>query len=240
MNRRLPGQSIRDQKEKLTDNRLIPYYFATVFAWLLWAWESYKARMHLPPKPRLLLFLAVAATGLTIIVFGRLYKRFRNLNRGERGELRVAEALDELRAYGYRPVHDIVGKNSNIDHVLVGPAGVFAIETKFRTGTGVISFRDGEGLFVGGFPEEKDCLKQARGNAAHVNRLIQQSCGRWEWVKPIVVFVGDWRVTDDWGDTDARVFTPDRLVRYIINQQPELKRSEIELIASHLERTAKV
>src|SRR5690349_20924335 len=53
MNRRLPGQSIRDQKEKLTDNRLIPYYFATVFAWLLWAWESYKARTHLPPQPRL-------------------------------------------------------------------------------------------------------------------------------------------------------------------------------------------
>ena len=117
-------------------------------------------------------------------------------------------------------------------------AGVFAIETKFRSGTGEISFRDGKGLFVGGFPEEKDCLKQARGNAKEVNRLIQENCGRWEWVKSIAIFVGDWRVTDDWRDTDTRVFTPDRLVRYIINQQPALKRSAIDLIASHLERTA--
>ena len=239
MNRRLPGQSLRDQKEQLTDNRLIPFYFTTVLAWLLWGWELYKARAHQPPQPSVLLVVAIAVTGVSVIVFGRLFQKFRNLNRGEQGELTVAEALDELRAYGYRPVHDIVGKNFNIDHVLVGPGGVFAIETKFRSGTGEISFRNGEGLFIGGFQEEKDCLSQARGNAEQVNRLIQENCGRWEWVTPIVVFVGNWRVKDEWRDTDTRVFTSDRLVHYIINQQPQLKRGEIELIASHLERSAR-
>jgi hypothetical protein len=47
------------------------------------------------------------------------------------------------------------------------------------------------------------------------------------WVKPLVVFVGDWRVRNDWQNTDARVFTTDRLVSHILNQQPRLKRSEI-------------
>jgi hypothetical protein len=51
--------------------------------------------------------------------------------------------------------------------------------------------------------------------------------------------VGEWRVKNEWQTTDARVFTTDKLVRHIVNQQPRLKQSEIKLIASHLERSAK-
>jgi hypothetical protein len=71
---------------------------------------------------------------------------------------------------------------------------VFAIETKFRSGQGEITFRNGEGLFIDGFPEEKDSLKQAQGNAREVHQLIKDNCGLYEWVWPLVVFVGDWRV----------------------------------------------
>jgi hypothetical protein len=52
-------------------------------------------------------------------------------------------------------------------------------------------------------------------------------------------FVGDWKIRNDWRDTNTRVFTPDGLLRYIRDQQPQLKRNEIELIASHLERSAR-
>lgn len=92
-------------------------------------------------------------------------------------------------------------------------------------------------MFVGQRAEEKDCLKQARGETAAVAQIIKETSGGREWVTPLVVFVGEWRVKDDWRDTDVRVFTPDRLASYIRNQQPRLKVSEIELIASHLERS---
>ena len=147
--------------------------------------------------------------------------------------------LRSCRVDGYKPIHDITGEHFNVDHVLVGPGGVFAIETKFRSGKGEITFRNGEGLFVGERAEEKDCLKQARGNAAAISQIIKDTCGKREWVTPLVVFVGEWRVKDDWRDTDLRVFTPDRLRRYMRNQQPRFKLSEIELIASHLERSAR-
>jgi hypothetical protein len=175
---------------------------------------------------------------MAVVGFFRLIPRMRNLNRGERGELKVAEALDQLRAYGYTPIHDVVGKNFNIDHVLVGPAGVFAVETKFRSGRGQIEFRNGEGLFVDGRAEEKDCLAQATGNAAEVRKLIREHCGINRWVKALVVFVGDWRVKNNWRDTDIRVLTPDKIATYIRELQPELKRSEIDLIGSHLKRCA--
>jgi hypothetical protein len=237
--RRRAGQSTRDAKERLMDNWLIPFYFSTGFLWFLWGLEEFKARTHQPPSPTPFLCLAIIATGVSAIVFGRLWQNFRKLNRGERGELRVAEILDDLRASGYRAFHDLVGNGFNIDHVLVGPAGVFAIETKFRSSRGEIEFRNGEGLFVGGHPEEKDCLKQARGNAFEVNRMIKENCGIDRWVKPLVVFVGNCTVKNRWQNTDARVFTADQLARYIQEQQPELVRREIELVCSHLERSVK-
>ena len=98
--------------------------------------------------------------------------------------------------------------------------------------TGKFTFRNTDGVFVGGRLEEKDCLKQARGSAKAVSQLIAENCARREWVTPIVVFVGDWKIRNEWRDTDARVFTPDGLLHYIRNQQPQLKRTEIEMIAS--------
>jgi hypothetical protein len=237
--RRLAGQSLRDEKERLMDDKLIPFYFATASLWALWTFEALHAYRQLPLHPKLFLSMAIIATGVCAIIFRRLFRRFRNLNRGELGELRVAEALEELRPAGYRVFHDLRRDGFNIDHVVVGPAGVFAIETKFRSGRGEITFRNGEGLFVGGAPEEKDCLKQARGNAAEVGRLLKETCGVDRWVNPLVVFVGDWRVKNAWRETDARVLTTDQLGRYFEQRQPELTRSEIKLIASHLERSAK-
>jgi hypothetical protein len=201
--------------------------------------ESIQSWSNQPPHPRFWLCLALAATGFSWIGFRRLIPKFRNLNRGERGELMVAEVLNELRAADYQAFHDLRGNGYNIDHVVVGPAGVFAVETKYRSGFGEIEFRDGEGLFVGGHKEEDDPLKQARRNAKDVNRIIKENCGIFQWVKPVVVFVGDHKIKDTWRDTDARVFTVDQVARYIHEQQPELRRSEIQLIASHLKRTVR-
>jgi hypothetical protein len=237
--RRTAGQSIRDEKERLTDNRLIPYYALCVFAWILWGWEEFKVHTHQPPQPKLLLCLAISLTGVVAIVFGRLFRRFRHLNRGERGEMKVAELLDELRSSGYQSFHDIPGAGYNIDHVIVGPPGVFVIETKFRSGYGEIEFRNGEGLFVGGRKEENDPLRQARGNAKAVSQLVKENAGLNVWVTPLVVVVGDWKIKNRGQRTDARVLTTDRLLKYFEDQQPQLTRSEITLIASHLERSVK-
>ena len=238
--RRLPGQSLRDQKEWLTDNWLIPLFFTTAFFWVLWLVVDLQARSHRPPQPKVFLCLAIVATGVSTIKFGRLFRQFRNLNRGERGELLVAEQLEELRSLGFRCFHDLVRDGFNIDHVVVGPAGVYAIETKYRSGSGLVGFRNGQGIFVGGREEERDCLKQAKGNAATLHKLIRQHAGIEAFVKPLVVFVGNWKVKNDWQSTDVRVLTAGNLGRYFEEQdQPELTRREIDLICSHLNRTAR-
>ncbi|MGH2635682.1 MAG: nuclease-related domain-containing protein [Actinomycetota bacterium] len=52
------------------------------------------------------------------------------LRSGIRGEVRVAGLLAELEPDGYRVLHDVDLGRGNADHVLIGPAGVFVIETK--------------------------------------------------------------------------------------------------------------
>ncbi len=234
---RRPGQSLREEWDRLVNENLPFILLVPAMLWVVWLTQWLPVSKEV--SPNFWLALAIVGTGMAAIAYLRLIPRARNLVRGERGELRVAEVLDDLRTYGYRPFHDVVRDGFNVDHVVVGPGGVFAIETKFRSGSGEVTFRNGEGLFVGGFAEEKDSLSQARGNAAEVNRLIKENCRIDEWVWPLVVFVGDWRVKNDWRNTDARVFTPDRLADHIVNQQPRLTRREIELIASHLERSAR-
>jgi hypothetical protein len=179
---------------------------------------------------------------LAVIAYLRLLPKARNLVRGECGERVVAEHLEELRAAGYHCFHDLVQDGFNVDHIVVGPAGVFVIETKFRSGSGVIEFRNGEGIFVGGRPEEHDPLKQARGNARDMRELIRRDAGfEIPWVTPLVVFAGDWKVTNNWRDTDTRVLTVAQIPSYFRSRdQPELTGSEIDLICSHLKRSVRV
>jgi hypothetical protein len=229
---RLPGQSLREEWDRLVNDNLPFVIFIPGMLWLVWFTQRPAIANKISPD--FWLALAIIVTGMSAIAYLRLIPKARRLVRGERGELCVAEVLDDLRSYGYRVAHDLTRDGFNIDHVVVGPAGVFAIETKFRSGSGEITFRNGEGLFVGGFPEEKDSLKQARGNAREVHQIIKENCRLDEWVWPLVVFVGEWRIKNDWRSTDARVFTTDSLVDHIVNQQPRLTKSEIKLIASHL------
>ena len=73
-----------------------------------------------------------------------------------------------------------------------------------------------------------------------IHDLICQDAGLDVWVKSLVVFVGDWTVKDVWRDTDVRVLTARQVAKYFDRQiQPELTRGEIQMICSHLNRTAR-
>ena len=237
--RRRAGESVSEERERRVYDKLPVIVFLPFTFWCVFLVTKLQQSNAVLRQPLFWLIFAIILSILSVISFMRLLHVARRFNRGERGERHVADVLEELRSNGYRPIHDIVGDGFNVDHVLVGPAGVFAIETKFRSGQGEITFQNDETLIVGGFPEEKDSLKQARGSAKAVSQLIAENCARREWVTPIVVFVGDWKIRNEWRDTDTRVFTPDGLSRYIRNQQPRLTYREIDLIVSHLERSAR-
>jgi hypothetical protein len=65
---------------------------------------------------------------------GRLKRDYDNWAQGAEGEEAVGQILDGLRAEGWCVIHDVSFGRGNIDHIVVGPGGIFSIETKSRGG----------------------------------------------------------------------------------------------------------
>src|SRR5688572_28353468 len=78
---------------------------------------------------------AAVASFVPLFVLGRAAKVGGRLDsvrlqRGIEGEERVAALLDSLQPEGITVIHDLEIGRGNADHVLVGPTGVFVVETK--------------------------------------------------------------------------------------------------------------
>jgi hypothetical protein len=62
----------------------------------------------------------------------RVSEDARNWRRGARGERRTARQLDRLTDRGWVVFHDLAvpGSRANVDHLAVGPSGIFLIDSK--------------------------------------------------------------------------------------------------------------
>ena len=66
------------------------------------------------------------------IKFLKEFTKLKQLRIGLEAEWAVGIKLNELQQLGYKVFHDVQADNFNIDHLVVGANGVFAIETKGR------------------------------------------------------------------------------------------------------------
>jgi hypothetical protein len=67
--------------------------------------------------------------------FGGRFKRDHGAwAQGAEGEEVVGEILEGLEADGWQVIHDVSFGRGNIDHIVVGPGGLFTVETKSRRG----------------------------------------------------------------------------------------------------------
>jgi hypothetical protein len=103
------------------------------------------------------------------------------LRRGISGEEAVADALAGLPS-SYWVLHGVSTGHGDVDHVVIGPTGVFALETKAWDGK---FYRSRGQLYCNGKPAEH-VLRQARGAAAQVRQLLLEA-GIDEWVEAVVV-----------------------------------------------------
>jgi Nuclease-related domain len=114
------------------------------------------------------------------------------LKLGRDGEKAVGQFLETLRERRYRVFHDIVGGNFNLDHVLIGPAGVFTVETKTHrkpSGDARVTF-GGETIRIDGFEPDRDPIIQAKAQASWLCELLSESTGRNFAVRSAIVFPG--------------------------------------------------
>ena len=127
---RQAGESVQDEILRVVDDDLATYLLVAVVFVLLAALEWLRLYLGNPKLHWHYTVIAIGAVVLAIWRRERLRNKVTQLRLGRDGERAVGQFLERMRERGYRVFHDIQQDHFNIDHVLVGPEGVYAIETK--------------------------------------------------------------------------------------------------------------
>jgi hypothetical protein len=95
-------------------------------------------------------------------------------DRGATGEEQVGGLLDELAGEDWHVIHDASLGRGNVDHILIGPAGVFTVETKSHPGPVRVARVHGA------------TLSQAQAQRKAIERVVGVP------VEPLIVFSRAW------------------------------------------------
>lgn len=246
---RNPGEALSEKIVDLTFDfavfapmaALIPIYSYAVFLQI-------GADRQQPPS----LIIAVP-----LFVFGALgtawflIKLIRTMNElhlyriGYAGEVAVGGALNQLMLQGFRVFHDIKGdKEFNIDHLLIGPSGVFAVETKTKTKKKEINGKqthkvmyDSKSLF---FPDRPDSphrafLEQSMRNAKWVSKWLTEATGHQVKAQPVLVLPGWFIEIKKPGDVRVLNHNQVQALTGMANRTP-LDKPEIDRIAYQIQQ----
>ena len=168
----VPGHSTREEFERRLFNGGV-HLLSIVFAMIILLWS-----MGLGPS--YLIVVGIAA----LILRGPAKKslqEIRNYRLGWHCEAIIGQQLETCRSLGYSVFHDVEyeanGRKFNVDHLLIGPAGVIVVETKGRTkparGKTEVRLHGGWLHFTGRPPENKP-IDQINAAASHVEQDIRR------------------------------------------------------------------
>jgi hypothetical protein len=131
-------------------------------------------------------------------------------DRGAQGEEHVGGLLEELADGGWQVIHDATLGRGNVDHILIGPAGVFTVETKSHPGPVRVGRVHGATL----------------GQAQAQRRAMERVTGL--EVEPLIVFSRAWVDRPMARRKGVRIVPARMLLGYLGKRQPKLSADEIE------------
>jgi hypothetical protein len=151
--------------------------------------------------------------------------------RGAAGEISVATTLSDFPE-AFCVINDLTTPYGNLDHVVVGPTGVFLLDTKNWRGV-VSAACDGE-LLCNGKPTDKPCVRQFVGRIMGIkDRVRALATGLDPYFQALFVFTSA-RVDANWGTTkNVHCIRDDQLFDYIVESKRDKKltKPEVEAIA---------
>lgn len=113
---------------------------------------------------------------------------------GALGEESTARQLRALQKEGWVVLHDLANGSANFDHVVIGPNGVFCLNSKW---SGYRLEADANGRMVGRHNDDQDIyqdvsgkIRRAKAEAAMLSERIATRCGTKVWVQPVIVWWG--------------------------------------------------
>lgn len=239
----LPGQQlmarINKHSEEMITAFMVMYLSLPImlFAWAIGRVDWSRFRFGVTEIAFLIAGMAVFAYGLWDYV--RNLKAFLRAKEGQVAEQVTGQLLNRLIGPRCIVVHDVPCEGFNIDHVVIAPRCVYAVETKsFRKPRGSddnshfkVAF-DGTALRFPDFVDTK-AIEQARRQAQWLARYLRESLGQEIPVVPAVALPGWWiERTDAARRSDVRVFTPmGRGAEFLLDGEENLEPAKRSLIA---------
>jgi hypothetical protein len=228
---RIPGQSLQEEIDRRVDKTLeyvVLMALAVMVAmmeWLRWFFNSH-------PQPIIFTVLAILVCSYGIWKVLPIWRHLKPLKQGRDGERFVGQRLENLRESGYRVLHDIVTDKGNIDHVVIGPTGVYTVETKTISkpvkGPCEIAY-DGQAVSVNGYPANPQPIDQAKAEADWIKEKILKKVIPGDLLVRPVVLYPEWYVSERKG-CEVWVLNLDRFLGYLKNEKPALDKRDIQAI----------
>ena len=197
---RSPGQSLLgkldDINEELTTYLVMMFVIPNVFYALIISTLYIKQRQLSTGSILVYVVVGFLFVGFLIFKMVQLLNLRRSTRLGYEGEIATGQELNRLMFHGYHVYHDFVADNFNIDHIVVGPAGVFAVETKARAKPTSNNRKDDAKVIYDGrfihFPTWKETkpLEQAKNQAVWLERWLSSATGEQTQVRPVLTLPG--------------------------------------------------
>lgn len=193
-------------------------------------------------QARKLSFTTMACTEMILLLVIWLIERvgFRKLEeiekkraamrKGAAGENAIAKILEDFPE-DYRVINGLTTPFGDLDHVVIGPTGVYVLDTK--NWKGVVSADGKGGLLLNGKPTDKPAVNPLVTRMMNVKEKIKTLCNLDPFFKAILVFPIA-RVDARWGETgSAHCIRDDQLWSYIVENKiaNKLDRKAIDALA---------
>lgn len=178
--------------------------------------------------------------GIFILVLWLAYDFYNGVSsyfKGARGEEIVAVWLAGGLPGGYHVFHDLdMSGSAPIDHLVVGPTGIFVIETKYWSGQVTC---DGDSLVVDGMDPTRSPVDQANVEVKALHALLSAKMSNLAAITPIVCFAGNTLESRVEGGAltlnGVGICNVDSLCDFILSGDDELSPVEIERFVKLME-----
>jgi hypothetical protein len=232
---RYPGQSIDDEiQNKLEDFFLYFMVITGFFMLIIFEWQQWFDKK--PDDPVRITIICVLIICFYVYKVARTRRNIVRLKMARDGEKVVGQYLDDLQRSGARVLHDIIGENFNIDHVIIARQGLFVVDTKTYSkpikGQAKIHIENNR-VYANGMEIERNPIEQSKALSKWLFELLEESTGKKFPIRPVVVFPG-WFVDPINNNGDVWVLNPKALPKFIANEPDRLKDEDIHLITFHL------
>ncbi len=197
---RNPGESLREQVEDLGQDLTSHLLFLLLIPLLLGSQFLLQQRFAPQSTTPSLGFVYGIMLLFFILYFAvqidRTWRTRQRLRLGMECEMAAGQELNQLMLLGCRVYHDFPAEDFNIDHIVIGPAGVYAVETKGRAkpdkGRGkeeALVVYDGKSLQFPGW-QETEPIAQAKRQAQWLANWLKNAVGEPVPVQPALALPG--------------------------------------------------